>query len=1319
MAILYSGTEGTCQWTIDDQGHLYIGDGIIDHATSESNDWSWFRYSYHIITVSSGNVSWALGANAHGMFYDCRLLTSFDISNFNTSNVTSMFSMFNNCRLLTSLDLSNFDTSNVTDMRYMFHNCFSLASLNVSNFDTSKVTNMSYMFSGCPLTSLNLLNFDTSNVTKMTYMFSNCSLTSFDLSNFDTSKVTDMNGMFNNCSLLTAIIVSNKWTVASVTSSQDMFRNCSSLMGEQGTIYNSSHTDASYAHIDGGASNPGYLIDINSCSCYASFNSDNKELRIFMDAEGKYTEGQVIGSTTYWTDIENITGQNAPPWHNFPDDIKSVRIVNIYKPKTAYNLFAGCLNLASLDLSNLDTSNVTDMHSMFYNCRILTSLDVSNFDTSNVTDMGDMFADCQALTLLDVSNFDTGKVTSMRGMFENCCLLTSLDVSNFNTSNVANMNGMFKACSGLTFLNLSNFNTSNVINMGGMFYSCQSLTFLNLLSFDTSKVENMNSMFRYCQSLTSLDISSFDTSQVEDMARMFYVCGNLTTITMSSNFRTDQVTNMSNMFNNCQSLTSLDLSSFNTSDVINMNSMFGYCQSLTSLDISNFNTGNVNDMNEMFSNCINLTSLILPEDFASNTKLFSSVFTLDAKLTQLNITKIYLKKVEKISNTFQECPFSLNLVVGNVSLISYTSTFKDSTGTFYIIDSTKSNTSWQTVASEYNNVFYNADGAFLPAYRLNAVRGSILDGVWTNDEGGNLVQFTYNVGDIKIVSNIPEGFSCTSDTAIAVKENNTTISDGWTWENNTYTLELQEPSKAHQYVMELTYNFIDEDGNTYTKTVSQLISIAEPYALLDFRAGGRGIAIGKLSERNGFDIAFPVSIGTGLKPPVEQGYFLSTDTIWRYGKRYYQKVNDTYVLVTNIGGNPSQLGYYEYGDLENTIDLNNYQLLIGQYNIRNNEALFVIGDGTEGNPSNALVVTKNAIFIDGVANFGTRGASEDFDDEWDAYYYDPSFAIGDYSNIFGNKCVASGRYSFARGDHVLATGEGAFASGGYRATQSGDNDHFLTTFAIGDYSFAHGIDVHATGDYSSAFGYDLNAERRSQFVVGENNKPDTEGADETERGKYAFIIGNGLPAHSSSNAFTVDWNGNIMAQGMAGMIMMFGGTTEPAGWLFCDGRAVSRTTYAELFAVIDTNYGAGDGSTTFNLPDLSGKFPLGVSSGHPLNYTQTGSSGGEETHKLTTTEIPGHTHGPGTLNITASGSHAHKLTYETDAASGTAKNRVVPGNDTGSKTGSNEATKTATHTHSASNFAGATAQNTGGGGVHNNMPPYRTVNFIIATGKTS
>ena len=120
-------------------------------------------------------------------------------------NATSCYSMFENCLSLTTLDLSNFDTSNVTDMSYMFRGCTSLTSLNISNFNTSRVTDMCAIFSDCSsLTSLDLSNFDTSNVINMSWMFESClKLTALDLSNFNTSKVTDISYMFLDCKSLT------------------------------------------------------------------------------------------------------------------------------------------------------------------------------------------------------------------------------------------------------------------------------------------------------------------------------------------------------------------------------------------------------------------------------------------------------------------------------------------------------------------------------------------------------------------------------------------------------------------------------------------------------------------------------------------------------------------------------------------------------------------------------------------------------------------------------------------------------------------------------------------------------------------------------------------------------------------------------------------------------------------------------------------------------------------------------------------------------------------------------------------------------------
>ena len=280
--------------------------------------------------------------------------------------------------------------------------------------------------------------------------------------------------------------------------------------------------------------------------------------------------------------------------------------------------FDGFSNMTSIDLSALDTSEVTNMIDMFGGYSSLTSLDVSNFDTSQVTDMSRMFDSCGNLTNLDVSNFDTSKVTNMSLMFISCSSLTSLDVSNFDTSNVTNMTQMFYECSSLTSLDLSNFDTSKVTNMSDMFSNCSSLTSLDVSSFDTSNVTYMGSMFSNCSSLTSLDVSSFDTSKVTSMNQMFIACTSLTNLDLSS-FNTSKVTNTEYMFSKCSNLTSLDLSSFDTSQVTSMREMFSYCSSLTSLDLRNFDTSKVTNMSWMFDGCSKLTQITVSNKWVVGT----------------------------------------------------------------------------------------------------------------------------------------------------------------------------------------------------------------------------------------------------------------------------------------------------------------------------------------------------------------------------------------------------------------------------------------------------------------------------------------------------------------------------------------------------------------------------------------------------------------------------------------------------------------------------------------------------------------------------
>ena len=320
------------------------------------------------ITIGSNNKIYANPSSISGLFSNLTNVTSIDLSNmdtsgmtsmanmfsdnasltsitfgdnFNTSNVTRMDSMFSKCNKLTKLDLSMFDTSNVGGMNTMFWQCSSLKTLDLSNFDTSKLENTAHMFSGCSsLTTLNLSGFNTSNVTIAFLMFNGCrSLTSLDVSRFDTSKMTSMQNMFRDCSLLTSLDVSG-FDTSNVTNMDFMFCGCNSLVN----------------------------IDLS--------NFDTSKVTSMM------------------------------------------------------GMFADCLSLTSLDLSNFNTSKVTKMGigwsggGMFDNCRSLTSLDLSSFDTSKVTDMTNMFRYTDNLKVIYVSDlWNVSSVTSSDNMFTGCTSL--------------------------------------------------------------------------------------------------------------------------------------------------------------------------------------------------------------------------------------------------------------------------------------------------------------------------------------------------------------------------------------------------------------------------------------------------------------------------------------------------------------------------------------------------------------------------------------------------------------------------------------------------------------------------------------------------------------------------------------------------------------------------------------------------------------------------------------------------------------------------------------------------------------------------------
>ena len=192
-----------------------------------------------------------------------------------------------------------------TTTYYWFVNMFNLQTITgIEYLNTSEVTNMAWMFGYCErLTSLDLSHFNTSKVTNMGEMFDHCmSLTSLDLSSFNTSKVTEMDYMFADCINLRTLYVGNAWSTSAVTNSSDMFYICASLVGGRGTTYNDSNPmDKTYAHIDGGPSNPGYFT-AEGTEAYACYTSSNTTLTFYYDTYRSSRPGTTYDLNTGATD---------------------------------------------------------------------------------------------------------------------------------------------------------------------------------------------------------------------------------------------------------------------------------------------------------------------------------------------------------------------------------------------------------------------------------------------------------------------------------------------------------------------------------------------------------------------------------------------------------------------------------------------------------------------------------------------------------------------------------------------------------------------------------------------------------------------------------------------------------------------------------------------------------------------------------------------------------------------------------------------------------------------------------------------------------
>lgn len=202
---------------------------------------------------------------------------------------------------------------------------------------------------------------------------------------------------------------------------------------------------------------------------------------------------------------------------------------------SAAHLFEDYDNVTSIDFGgNFHTENVTDMQCMFYGCFDLESIDVSTLDTSNVTNMSQMFSLCNASTVT-LGNMDSSKVTDMSFMFSHNSNLRSVDVSMLDTTNVTTMAYMFGSDPALESVNITHFKTDKLSSMQGMFNGCKSLTVLDLSNFTCPDLYTMREAFTGCEKLQKIDLTNFAATGEEVAKEMpFAECTSLTEVVSNS-----------------------------------------------------------------------------------------------------------------------------------------------------------------------------------------------------------------------------------------------------------------------------------------------------------------------------------------------------------------------------------------------------------------------------------------------------------------------------------------------------------------------------------------------------------------------------------------------------------------------------------------------------------------------------------------------------------------------------------------------------------------------------------------------------------------
>ena len=345
---------------------------------------SYVLYEYELDKENNDVILiWTKHINTlHTAFYHCNKITHADLSHFYSSSLTSLGGLFQECHSLKYVNFTNFNTEKVWTMQFMFRNCISLTSLDLSGFNTKLVKDMKYMFHDCHnLHYLNLKNFEQNDLLDYTKIFE---------------------GIQNNI----IVCINN-------AKAPDLFQLINN--------FDNSFIDCS---VDWFARNN--ILHYSYISLKVKGKGINK---IFYGKDAEYACSYFIPPDEV---IINSIKQNYVHYeYNFEQDENEVILIWYNKINYLGCAFYKSTNITFVDLSNFNSTLVTDIHSMFDSCKSLVYINFTNFETSECTSMKYMFSYSTSLISLDLSGFDTKKLTSIQGMFQGCTSLKYINLINF------------------------------------------------------------------------------------------------------------------------------------------------------------------------------------------------------------------------------------------------------------------------------------------------------------------------------------------------------------------------------------------------------------------------------------------------------------------------------------------------------------------------------------------------------------------------------------------------------------------------------------------------------------------------------------------------------------------------------------------------------------------------------------------------------------------------------------------------------------------------------------------------------------------------